>query len=174
MKITPENLYTEGHIRTFSGIYIDPLNPKPELINIEDIAHALSMQCRFGGHLPRFYSVAQHSVMVADLVDPENKLAALLHDASEAYLLDIPRPVKSRLTNYKKIQRGLMRVIAKKFGFKYPLHQSVHDTDEAMLRWEWDALMLRRPGFPEKPLPPRLAKANFITKFYLLYEKTNL
>src|SRR5665811_1025646 len=97
-----ENLYTPNCIRTFTGIYMNVFEPTPEMISIEDIAHALTMQCRFGGHLPDFYSVAQHSLNCSYLIDnPKLKLTALLHDASEAYLLDIPRPIKNNLNNYK-------------------------------------------------------------------------
>lgn len=139
-----ENLYTPDCIRTFSGVYINVFDPKPEMIKIVDIAHALSMQCRFGGHLPYFYSVAQHSAFCCALADPEHKLAALLHDASEAYLLDIPRPIKQRLENYKEIENGLMSVIAQVFGFQYPFHDNVKKVDEDMLQTEWDSLMLRK------------------------------
>lgn len=65
-----------------------------------------------------------------------------MHDASEAYLLDIPRPIKNRLTNYKEIEDGLMRVIASKFGFQYPLHPRVKEVDELMLQSEWHEIML--------------------------------
>src|SRR5690606_28894528 len=114
-----ENLFTPNCIRTHSGNYIDVLNPNPDLIDINDIAHSLSMQCRFGGHTKVFYSVAQHSVECAKRVSPEFQLAALLHDASEAFLLDIPSPIKHRLTNYKEIENTLMQVIAKKFSFQW-------------------------------------------------------
>jgi uncharacterized protein len=78
-----ENLYEPDCIRTYTGLYINVFNPKPEMIEIEDIAHALSFQCRFGGHLPKFYSVAQHSLNCSYLVkEPALKLTALLHDAS--------------------------------------------------------------------------------------------
>lgn len=139
-----ENLYTPDCIRTVTGLYINVFDPTPEMICIEDIAHALSMQCRFGGHLPYFYSVAQHSAYCCSLAESEHKFAALMHDASEAYLLDIPRPIKNKLENYKKIEDGLMKVIAEKFGFEYPFHKNVKEVDEQMLQVEWDTLMLRK------------------------------
>jgi hypothetical protein len=140
-----ENLFTPNCIRTVSGIYINVFEPTPEMICIEDIAHALTYQCRFGGHLPKFFSVAQHSLNCSYMVEEnELKLAALLHDASEAYLLDIPRPIKQGLSNYKEIEDGLMSVIADKFGFDYPIHPKVKEVDEQMLQVEWDVLMLNK------------------------------
>src|ERR1039457_118422 len=84
----------DGFIGTFSGLRFWPLDPNPEKILIDDIAHALAHQCRFGGHASRFYSVAEHSVHVSRLCPPEDALWGLLHDASEAYLVDLPRPLK--------------------------------------------------------------------------------
>lgn len=139
-----ENLYTKDCIRTASGLYMNVFEPTSEMVCIEDIAHSLTFQCRFGGHLPSFYSVAQHSLNCSYLIEnPELKLAALMHDASEAYLLDIPRPIKQRLDNYKEIENVLMKVIAEKFGFAWPLHEDVKKVDELMLQTEWDCLMLR-------------------------------
>lgn len=148
-----ENLYTPGRIRTFSGIYIDPLNPHPGEIALVDIAHALSHQPRFGGHLPSFYSVASHSIDVSLRVNNENALAALMHDAAEAYLIDVPRPVKQRLTGYREIEDNLMRIIAAKFGFEYPLNEAVKSADEEALRAEWHTLMLGKMAgvFSEQP-----------------------
>lgn len=161
-----ENLYTPDCIRTFTGIYVNVFNPSPEMICIEDIAHALSHQCRFGGHLPEFYSVAQHSVMCSYKMHETHKLSALLHDASEAYLLDIPRPIKNKLFNYKEIENSLMSIIAKKFSFLYPLHEKVKEVDEYMLQWEWSSIMLRKNIFPEiKCWSPELAKKYFIESF---------
>lgn len=138
-----ENLYTPNCIRTVTGIYMNVFEPTAEMICIEDIAHALTYQCRFGGHLTKFYSVAQHSLNCSYLInDDKNKLAALLHDASEAYLLDIPSPIKKGLSNYKYIEDKLMAVIAEKFGFDYPLHDEVKESDKIMLELEWDCLML--------------------------------
>lgn len=137
---TPHNneLYrTDGKIRTFSGRCIDPFNPNPDDICIEDIAHSLANQCRFGGHTQRRFSIAQHSIMVADRLPKEHRLAGLLHDASEAYLLDIPTPVKNKLPGYAQAEHWLMRIIAKKFGFQWPLHILVKDEDRYALEWEW-------------------------------------
>jgi 5'-deoxynucleotidase YfbR-like HD superfamily hydrolase len=85
----------DGIINTVSGIEMDLLNPTPEMIDINDIAHSLGMQCRFGGHVSMFYSVAQHSVFVAGKAPAELRKHALLHDAAEAYLQDITAPLKN-------------------------------------------------------------------------------
>lgn len=139
-----ENLYTANCIRTYSGQYVNVFDPDPATITLQDIAHSLSQQCRFGGHLPHFYSVAQHSIQVMRNVAPEHKIAALLHDASEAYLLDIPSPVKPHLTNYKEIEDRIMRVIAEKFDFQWPLSQEVKDADKEQLEYEWEEMMILR------------------------------
>jgi hypothetical protein len=86
-------------IRTFTGKRFYPLQPRLQDIDIADIAHALSLQCRFTGHCKRHYSVAEHSLIVASLVPEEQQMQALLHDASEAYLTDVPRTLK-RLPEY--------------------------------------------------------------------------
>src|SRR5690606_22017653 len=98
---------------------------------------------RFGGHTQLFYSVAKHCIECSYLVKPENQLAALLHDASEAYLMDIPSPIKNRLTNYKAIEDNLMRTIALKFGFTYPLSDQVKNIDKEMLEQEWSNIVIR-------------------------------
>lgn len=166
-----ENLYTKDCIRTYSGLYMNVFEPTIDMISIEDIAHALSHQCRFGGHLPKFYSVAQHSWICEILIEPEYKLDALLHDASEAYLLDIPRPIKQRLSNYKEIEDGLMKLIAQKFGFTYPLHKRVKEIDEQVLQLEWDNLMLENLTIDAiKPHSPRRAKELFLKSFYWIKE----
>lgn len=155
-------------IRTHSGLYMNVFDPTPDMICIEDIAHALGMMPRFGGHLPVFYSVAQHSTSTALLVEPQHRLAALLHDASEAYLMDIPRPIKSRLSNYKEIENKLMEVIARKFNFEWPLPPEVKMADEAMLQFEWNEIMMRGEfGTQITILSPAEAKIRFIERFNL-------
>lgn len=168
----PENLYTTDCIRTFTGKYVNVFEPDPETICIEDIAHALSMQCRFGGHLPVFFSVAQHSVMVCNEFDefkPELRLTALMHDATEAYLLDIPRPIKLRLANYKALENSLMVVIANKFGFKWPTDQVIKKVDAFQLQREWDQLMLGKAG-EIRCMSQRESKIQFLKAFEYIKE----
>lgn len=156
-------------IRTCSGIFFNAFAPTPEMVCIEDIAHALAFQCRFGGHLPEFYSVAQHSCLVAELVPDEHKLAALMHDASEAYLLDVPRPIKLRLANYKEIEDGIMNVIAAKYGFAWPMHEEVKKADETMLQVEWNEIMIKGKTIIDCWYPEK-AKQTFINQFKLYYD----
>jgi len=166
-----ENLFTKDCIRTFTGQYVNVFEPDPATILIEDICHGISMQCRFGGHLPVFYSVGQHSVQASYLVDEPHKLSALLHDASEAYLLDIPRPIKQRLANYKEIENGLMKVIAEKFGFEYPLSKEVKEVDEFLLQSEWDTIMLQRFSTLYDIWDTYRTKQNFMNQYKVLTTK---
>lgn len=106
---------------TFTGKRFDPIRITPDDICLEDIAHALSLSCRGGGHLKYFYSVAQHSLNCAAEARARGwserlQLACLLHDASEAYLSDVIRPIKGRLTNYLEIEAAVMEKILEKFG----------------------------------------------------------
>ena len=102
---------------TVSGKRIDLLDPDPNQICIEDIAHALSRIPRFGGHLEREWSIGDHSLLVADLVAKPYKLQALLHDATEAYICDIPSPLKQLLGEpYAKIEARLANAIGEAFG----------------------------------------------------------
>lgn len=152
-------------IRTFSGLYMNVMEPTEEMICIEDIAHALSHQCRFAGHLSEFYSVAQHSWMCAQVAEEPDKLAGLLHDASEAYLLDIPSPIKKHLSNYKEIEDRLMRLIAKKFGFEYPLSDHIKRIDAMLLEQEWKDYVLRESPDAPRPFTHAWAKSKFLNLF---------
>ena len=160
-------LYNEDPvIRTVSGLWVNVFEPTPDMISIGDIAHALSNQCRFGGHLPRFYSVAQHSYHCSQMVDVQHKLAALMHDASEAYLLDIPRPIRKGLSEYKGIEDKLMDVISKKFGFEYPMSKEVAEADEEMLQFEWNTIMLdKQPKYNFVLFTPEEARIKFLEAF---------
>jgi hypothetical protein len=155
-----------GVIRTFTGIFIDVTNPRPQDICIEDIAHALSNLCRFNGHTLKFYSVAEHSLLVSQMVPEKHRLAALLHDASEAYLADVPSPVKQLLPRYYEIEYKLMEVIAGKFGFEYPLHEHICDADTAILEAEWELMMTGTAGV-HKPKEPVAARLEFLLAFDL-------
>ena len=122
-------------IQTFSGRRVWPLSPAVEEICTEDIAHALSLQCRFTGHLKDFFSVAQHSVHVSFICDPADAFWGLMHDASEAYLIDLARPVKHHpeMAFFRIAEERLHAVIAERFGLKLPIPFSVHVADDVML-----------------------------------------
>ncbi len=169
--MTKENLYTKDHIRTFTGKYINVFDPKLETIDILDIAHSLSQQCRFAGHLPRFYSVAQHSVMVMRYMENEElKLQALLHDASESFLMDIPKPIKANMPEYKNIEENLMHKIAEKFGFDWPMHEKVKHADVMLLEFEWETIMIKND--PKTECWDRgYAKNTFLQEFEKLTKK---
>jgi hypothetical protein len=159
----------KNSIRTNSGIYINVFEPKPEMINIEDIAHALASLPRFGGHLNKHYSVAQHCVRCCEMAETlEDKKAALLHDASEAYMLDIPTPIKAMLPDYKKYENNLMIFIANHFKFEYPLNENVHNIDRHMLLYEWENLVVNESDSFECWSHSK-AKEKFIELFNDLY-----
>lgn len=99
---------------TAHGRQFWPLDPRPEDINLDDMARALSMQCRWGGHVRRFFSVAQHCVMVSEHC-PDYPLRGFLHDAAEAYLVDVPSPIKKHLHGYEEIEARLLRAIGARF-----------------------------------------------------------
>ena len=94
-------------IETYSGIKINIFNPHSDDIRIRDIAHALAMCCRFNGHTKRFLSIAEHSFFVSLYVGPPYQLEGLLHDAAEAYLTDIPRPIKAFIPKVKDLDTRL-------------------------------------------------------------------
>lgn len=156
-------------IRTNSGLYVNVFEPTSEMICVEDIAHALASMPRFGGHLNKRYSVAQHSVRCCEAaLGLEDKKAALMHDASEAYMLDIPTPIKAKLPDYKKYEANLMDFIANKFGFQFPLSDAVHAIDREMLLDEWENLVVNENDEFEC-WDHATAKAKFIEQFKLLF-----
>ena len=168
MKSETPPLFAGNCIRTYTGIYIDLLDPSPEDIRIEDIAHALAQVPRFAGHLKHPYSVAQHSIFCSRLAPPELKLQALLHDASEAYISDIPSPIKKHLTSYKIIERRLMDAIEERFnlGLWVATHPDIKRIDAKALNWEWDLLAVKRYDLSA---PPQQVERNFLKTFQTLY-----
>jgi hypothetical protein len=130
-------------MQTFTGGRFYPLDPRADEIDPTDIAHALSLLCRYGGHVDRFYSVAEHCVLMSRAVAPEHALAALLHDATEAYVVDVPRPLKAVLGEYRAIEGDLWRVIAARFGISGVLPGEVLEADNRILVNERAALLSR-------------------------------
>lgn len=145
-------------IQTYSGKQYWPLDPRPADVTIIDIAHALSMTCRFAGHCNRFYSVAEHSVHVSGLVPADDALVALFHDAPEAYIHDITRPLKRNLDGYHAIERRNWTAIAASFRLPEALPQSVHDADMSMLFAERGQLFDQPPPAPWGMTDPGLAR----------------
>jgi len=141
-------------IETYTGQRFMPLSPRVEDVVIADIAHALSNQCRFSGHTKEHYSVAEHSVRVARVLEargysPTSQLWGLLHDASEAYLVDLPTPLKSDPTighAYRIAEARIMAVICQRFDL--PIHEpaEVRTADAVLLATEVRDLMAGRPA----------------------------
>jgi len=121
-------------MQTFGGRQFWPLDPRPEEIFLDDIAHALSLQCRYAGHCLEFYSTAQHSVLLARAVRDaggtmNEQRWALLHDAPEAYLVDVPRPLKGHLVGYREAEDRVMAAVAERFGLSPAMPSIVHEFD---------------------------------------------
>lgn len=150
-------------------------------VDINDIAHGLSMQCRFGGHCREFYSVAEHSVHVAGLVklfasSTVEVLSALLHDAAEAYIVDIPRPLKMQpeFDGYHRVEARIHAVICERFGLPPIISHATKVADEVALESEARLLMQpdligwrvpREPAIELQLLGPREARAAFLAAF---------
>lgn len=147
---------SDSRIQLYSGTIFDPLAPDPQLIEVEDIAHSLALQCRFSGHTFKFYSVAEHSVRVSHCFDdPHLALWGLLHDASEAYLVDVPSPLKNHKTfgsGYRAAERRLMRAVAVRFNLSWPMPDEVKKVDRRLLVTERRDLLSRVGSREERDL----------------------
>jgi hypothetical protein len=163
-------------LQTYMGREYWPLDPRADEVNIIDIAHALSNLCRYTGHCNRFYSVAEHSVLVSHIVPPEHALVGLLHDATEAYVNDLARPLKRHLPEYKAIEELNWRAVSEHFfGYVMDIPQAVHDADNAILMTEHAALMRSQipavgitgtaPDVKIVGYSPGVAKAMFLERF---------
>lgn len=174
---------SESFIQTYSGRKFDFENPAPESIALEDIAHALARICRFGGHISRYYSVADHSLNVARIVawkgaNLATVQAALFHDAQEAYLGDIVTPFKRMLPQAVDLERKLSAMILQKFGIGEAEvdFAAVKRADETMLVVEAKALFDFPPledwtnSFHAEAylVPPQISRSQQEAEFYFL------
>ena len=169
----------DSWLQTFTGRKMWPLDPRPSEIFIEDIAHALANQCRFAGHCQRFYSVAEHSVRVAEACTKENRLWGLLHDAAEAYCCDLPAPLKRlpEMRQFRDCEKAILMAVAEKFGLPPDVPSEVKHADMVLLATEKRDLMAVGPewGWLPDPLPRKIipldqqaAEKGFMTEFRIL------
>jgi hypothetical protein len=177
-------------IETYTGRQFWPLDPRSQDVDIIDIAHSLSMQCRFNGHTRVFYSVAEHSLIVsAELAAcGESRLVqlyGLLHDAAEAYVCDLPRPVKSQIESYKPIEEAVQKAVLNALGLPHPgeyAGEKVKRMDCLVLGHEGKTLMHNAADWTsafdlfqprtvysfKMGLSPNEAERRFIARFYEL------
>lgn len=168
---------------TCSGKYFNFMEPENSSVDIEDIAHALSNICRFGGHTRSFYSVAQHCVMVSEIVSESVQLQALLHDASEAFVGDVIKPLKDQMPNYELIEAKVQSAIYRHFGLSEMMSPEIKKADRILLATERRDLMsenlipwsLTQGIEPLKkciqPLSPIAAKQQYLDRFAFLIQK---
>lgn len=147
--------YEDSWITTYTGKKFHYLNPQTSEVDIRDIAHALALTCRFGGHCNQFYSVAEHSMRVADIVPQQYKLNALLHDAGEAYVPDIPRPIKYDFPTMKELDDEISQFILAVLGYPQTEHseRAIKYADSKLLATEARDLMPNTNDWAELPPP---------------------
>ena len=166
-------------MQTYTGRQFYPMDPHPNDVDRLDIAHALSLLCRYNGHIQRFYSVAEHCVLMSEAVAPEHALWALLHDATEAYVGDMIRPLKRSMPDYRAAEDRVMRAISVRFGIPDAMPAEVKDADNRILLTERDALMppsghtWGQDGLVPLPVtihawPPHVAEARYLDRLISL------
>lgn len=169
----------DNMIKVSAGHYVCLKNPDPATIDLESIAAALSKLCRYGGYCPRFYSVAEHSIHVLALASSEGfggdaLKAMLLHDAAEAYLGDVVKPLKIMLPEYEDLELRMERAIEAAFGFEFePFREAIKRFDRRVLKaekvamWPDDGIIwpgfefIKTPDLELRYLSPKLARAAF-------------
>ena len=171
---------SDNWILTFTGKKFDYEEIESNVLCIEDIAHGLSNNCRFNGQCRKFYSVAQHSILLSQLVSKENRLVALLHDATEAYMPDFPNPLKKYLPEISRLEKRIWFAVAKTFGLDEEIPEEVHEFDRRICSTELvelfkdfhlaKSLSIYKPidKLFIKPWTPEKAKKAFLNTYYIL------
>jgi len=160
-------------IQTADGVYFDYLDPDPAHFTLNAIAQGLANTCRFGGHCNRFYSVAEHSVHVAGIVEPVIAVYGLLHDAAEAFIGDVPSPLKALLPDFQVVEKRIETALLASFGLDPAGLRLIKEADLAMLEIEHRALFDRHdewvctqgvelPDVEIECWDPKRAKQNFL------------
>ncbi len=176
-------------VQTFTGRLFRPLEPDPGEVAVEDVARSLAMQCRFNGHVRRYYSVAEHSVLVSRLVPEAYALEGLLHDAAEAYLGDLVRPLKTvgmiyaglkrGILDWRDVEAGVQEAVARAFGIPAVAAPAVKEADLALLMAEraqllgeppapWATERIRPAAVTLRCWSPARAEREFLVRFYKL------
>ena len=179
----PTAVFVGEWMMTYTGRRFYVFDPDPKLICIEDIAHHLAMECRYGGAVRRYYSVAEHSVYVSHLVAPELALEGLLHDAAEAYISDMIRPIKHhpKMRIVCETEAQIQAAVWERFGINYSSEneRAVKIVDDRIVLDEVDALLpdpgayrTRHSGAPFGidivGYSPEYAEAAFLCRWYEL------
>ncbi|MGM4911405.1 hypothetical protein [Rhizobium sp. 768_B6_N1_8] len=168
-------------MQTYTGRKFWSMDPRADEVFIEDIAHSLAMQSRYAGHCLRFYSVAEHCVLMARHLRWEGvdvALWALLHDSSESYLVDVPRPVKPYLTGYKAAEAKVMAAVCDRYGLPHAMPAAVHDADDRIIGDElvnlvpmdWHARHNNPLGVELRYWSPEKAEVEFMATFDALMD----
>ena len=164
-------------ITTWTGKRFNPLKPDATKVDIRDIAHALSQLCRFGGHCTKFYSVAEHSILVSRMVPPEEELAALLHDAAEAYIGDMVTPLKKHMKQFCDAEKPVLETIFSALNVLMSEDYMIKEADHSAFLLEAHALLSNTEGIPESDVSekihcysPKEAEENFLKRYYELVE----
>jgi len=178
-------------IQTFTGVAFDYVEvfkrgvtaETLDLIDIQDIAHAISHSCRFNGHTKWFYSVAQHSRIGSEVCDPQFAKWFLMHDAAETYVGDLVKPIKEfkELEIFKRLEDTILQIIAEKFSLPFPMPHEIHEIDMRMLATE-QAQLFMAPPYPWKSTEgwdpydvvieieyPEIAEARFLNRYGELF-----
>lgn len=170
----------QNFITTIGGRRFWPMDPRAEDIDVRDIAHALSLICRFNGHVREFYSVAQHSLLVSYHLPEEIALYGLLHDAAEAYVGDMSGPLKHdpRMQHYDECDDRLQDLIYRRFGLVQAEPAQIKSVDRLLIcdeARELTPLATRPPalsgpglGIRISPMPPEEARHAFLFRFHQL------
>lgn len=172
-------------MQTYTGRKFWPLDPRPEEIAIEDVAHGLSNVCRYGGHVRRFYCVAEHCLLMSLICPPEIAREALLHDLAEAYIGDMVRPLKHQpeMVAFRTAEAKIEAAAAARFGLRSDpaVWAAVKVFDDRIIVDEVGALMARPPDYWTRhvnvkatgtvimAMDPLTAEVNFLLRFRELF-----
>ena len=167
----------DGCINTYTGVKFNLLNPKPEDVQIEDIAKGLAYKAHFSGQTPFYFSIAEHCILVCDLIEKDDSIinksellkVALLHDASEAYIGDMVKPLKVHLPNFCKVEDSITVAVFNRFGLLIDLLPKIkpYDSYSQELEFQW---FYKNRTVDFKPLSPDKAYNKFL-KYYSKYFK---